>query len=149
MDYSQVTVVSDYLSADRSMYINNECLLQLDHEKREKDRHWFCDILSIDMRESKAYLCEITIDKTLNSLLKRLESWDNNWGELRSALLRDCSIPLEWEVTPWVFIPAGRRDIFDKKNNFKNFPSPFITHLESITPWLYDLHARTDKVLDN
>ncbi len=45
MDYYQ-GVVTDYLRADRAMFVNTECCIQLD-EGNNPDafpgRHWYCD----------------------------------------------------------------------------------------------------------
>ena len=48
MDYFQ-GVVTDYLRANRSVFVNTECLIQLDEgNKQLKCRHWFCDAMAVN-----------------------------------------------------------------------------------------------------
>lgn len=54
MDYFQ-GVVTEYLVADKAVYVNTELLIQLDKGQFTKERHWYCDaILSPDNRTEKA-----------------------------------------------------------------------------------------------
>jgi hypothetical protein len=42
MDYFQ-GVVTEYLRADRTIFVNTECLIQLDGgDPPGKGRHWYC-----------------------------------------------------------------------------------------------------------
>lgn len=69
MDYYQ-EIVAEYLDADRSVFLNMECFIQLEPGLRPpKDTTWYCDILAINLRESKAYLCEISYSKGLSAEL--------------------------------------------------------------------------------
>ena len=86
MDYFQ-GVVTDYLRANRSVFVNTECLIQLDEgNKQLKDRHWFCDAMAVNFKESTVYLCEITYSATMQSLVSRLHAWRMHWTELQLAV---------------------------------------------------------------
>jgi hypothetical protein len=60
-------------------------------------------------------------------------------------MTRDCSIPEEWRLCPWVFIPKEHNTIFDAKylrlatfgDGVSEMPKPRVTHLESVVPWKY------------
>lgn len=145
MDYFQ-GVVTEYLRAKRSVFVNTECLLQLDDGNQTlKDRHWYCDIVAADFSEKAVYLCEVTYSATMQSLIGRLTAWRQQWPMLVSAIRRDCGIPSDWTVTPWVFIPAKYKTKFVEKlqvlnsaeEPFCEMPMPRITHLESTLPWEY------------
>jgi hypothetical protein len=155
MDYFQ-GVVTEFLRAKRSMFVNTECLIQLDvGNKQIKDRHWYCDAVAVDLKESTIYLCEITYSSTLQSLIKRLHAWRMHWSELSIAILRDSGAPKDWQVQPWVFIPEAHHPVLNKK--FAQIESPkdgttcmpklLVTHLENVLPWVYkntwDLQAHT------
>jgi hypothetical protein len=106
--------------------------------------HWYCDAVAVDFRESAIFLCEISYSKSLSALLKRLEGWNANWNLLRAALVRDCSVPREWSVRPWVFIPDGCRDVLGKGlakflcAEEQQMPDPKVTNLEDVVPWKYE-----------
>jgi hypothetical protein len=88
MDYFQ-GVVTEYLRADRAMFVNTECCIQLT-PSANPDRtgpHWFCDAVAVNLRDAEVFLCEVTYSKTLGALNKRLISWASNWG-LRLCLCR-------------------------------------------------------------
>jgi hypothetical protein len=145
MDYFQ-GVVTEYLRAKRSVFVNTECLLQLDDgPKTLKDRHWYCDIVAADFSEKAVYLCEVTYSATMQSLISRLTAWRRHWPMLVSAIRRDCGIPSDWTVSPWVFIPAKYKDKFLERfqalnspdNSSSEMPTPRITRLESTLPWEY------------
>lgn len=145
MDYFQ-GVVTEYLRAKRSVCVNTECLLQLDEGKNTPtNRHWYCDIVAVDFSEKCVYLCEVTYSATMQSLLARLSAWREHWPMLLSAIHRDCGIPSDWTVSPWVFIPEKYKGKFVEKiqaqsataSNVNGMPMPRITHLESTLPWSY------------
>ena len=115
LDYFQ-GVVTEYLRANRAVFVNTECLIQLDEgDKQFKDRHWYCDAMAVNFKDKAIYLCEITYSGTMQSLVGRLQAWQSNWAELTAAVIRDSGTPRDWTVQPWVFIPQKRRDVFDKK----------------------------------
>jgi hypothetical protein len=146
MDY-YLGVVTEYLRADRAVFVNTESLIQLDPgDVPVKDRHWYCDVMAVSFLERTAYLCEITYSTTMHSLLARLQGWEENWAELRAAVFRDCRIPPEgWQIQPWVFIPEKCHPVFKKKfalltptiGTSIHMPTPFVTYLEEVVPWKY------------
>lgn len=144
MDYFQ-GVVTEYLRANRCVFVNTECLLQLEvGDTPAKGRHWYCDAVAVNLQESRAFLCEVTFSSSLSAVINRLQAWYKHWPELRTALARDCSIPETWHVQPWVFIPQERESLFERKIGsiaFQDIPSemprPKVTPLESVTPWKY------------
>jgi hypothetical protein len=91
MDYFQ-GVVADYLSADRTVFVNPERRIQLhSNGPLRKGEHWYCDILAVNFRDSTVYLCEVTLSRTVAALLKRLREWNANWPAVRAAVARDNS----------------------------------------------------------
>lgn len=144
LDYFQ-GVVTEYLVADRAAYVNTELLIQLDEKSPLKGRHWYCDAAAISFREKKMYLCEVTYSKSMSALSNRLLAWSIHWGELVAALKRDCRIPDDWQIEPWVFIPekyspALKRKIIslaDDHNSINGMPYPRIIFLEDVMPWKY------------
>ncbi len=144
MDYFQ-GVVTEYLRAKRSVFVNTECLLQLDNGKTLKDRHWYCDIVAANFSEKTVYLCEVTYSATMQTLIGRLAAWQQHWPLLVAAIHRDCGIPADWTVSPWVFIPEKYKGRFLERFQLmsqsgdvnKAMPTPRITHLESTLPWAY------------
>ena len=150
MDYFQ-GIVTDYLRADRSMYVNTECLIQLEPgDAPKKGSHWYCDTVAVDLRNSVAYLCEVTYSSSLHALIGRLGAWDSHWPSFRDALARDCSIPKSWLVQPWLFLPEDRIELLNTKldalnldpEDPKRMPAPRVTFLESVVPWKYKAHNR-------
>ena len=145
MDYFQ-GVVTDYLRANRSVFVNTECLIQLDEgNKQVKGRHWFCDAMAVNFKESTVYLCEITYSATMQSLISRLNAWRRHWPEVQSAVLRDSGVPTGWKVQPWVFIPKQNHESFNAKigpsqsatGQHAPMPPPRVTYLEAVLPWEY------------
>ena len=145
MDYFQ-GVVTEYLRANRSVFVNTECLIQLDEGNVQlKGRHWFCDAMAVNLKEQTVFLCEVTYSTTMQSLISRLQAWQNNWQELHCAVLRDSGAPKEWKVQPWIFIPEPHHKTFAKKfvqshlttGSVPSMPKPRITYLESVLPWTY------------
>ena len=154
MDYFQ-GVVTEYLRANRSVFVNTECLLQLDAGQPQKNRHWYCDAVAVNFKDTTVYLCEITYSATMQALLARLHSWRSNWAELTAAVLRDSSIPATWSVQPWLFIPKKHHEVFVKKSARPSptpgvsaeMPSPRITYLEAVVPWEYCTWDRKEDAL--
>lgn len=152
MDHFQAVVV-DYLRADRSVFVNTECCIQLDPgaNPNTSGPHWYCDALALNLREKSVFLCEVTYSQSLDSLLKRLTGWGENWVALRKALVRDCNIQSDWLVQPWVFIPSGLNAAFNNKltkvptveQGRSEMPIPKVTHLEEVVPWKYRSWDRT------
>jgi len=145
MDYFQ-GVVTEYLRADRSMFVNTECLLQLDiGAAPDKGRHWYCDAVAVNLREKTVYLCEVTYSSTLHALITRLKAWDSHWPQLCEAIQRDCATDKTWKVQPWIFIPKDRQDTLTKKMSefmaiemsLSRMPIPKVKYLEDVVPWKY------------
>ena len=156
MDYFQ-GVVTEYLRADRAMFVNTECLIQLNPaDTPAKGTHWYCDAVAANFRETTLYLCEVTYSTTLYSLLGRLQTWSTNWRALRAALVRDCGVPEAWQVKPWLFVPEARMARLTNKlvmltnvgSADGNMPAPRITYLESVVPWKYRTWDRKVSALE-
>lgn len=145
MDYFQ-GVVSDYLRANRATFVNAECCIQLDAGGEPlKGRHWYCDAVAANFLDSTIYLCEITYSKQLKGLVDRLHAWSKCWPELCTSIARDCSVPSNWTVRPWVFIPSELRSKLDARlqsvgtlmGAAGQMPHPRVTNLEDVLPWKY------------
>lgn len=139
-DYYQGVVI-EHLRKKQCMFFNYEILLQLDAGRPQRNRHWFCDFMAIDLKNREGFLCEVTYSKELSALRKRLTAWQVHWSDLKSALCRDCGIESDWPVFPWVFLPkcyATKFDRFVKKlapSSSGGMPEPKVTFLEDVVPW--------------
>lgn len=140
MDYFQ-GVVTEYLVAEKSTYVNTELLIQLDSGVPAKGRYWYCDAAAVNFSEKTVYLCEVTYSKTMSSLAKRLLAWNENWDELVFSMRRDSKIPNDWSIQPWAFIPEQYHSSLKNKiasiEAESRMPYPRITYLESVVPWKY------------
>ena len=145
MDYFQGVVV-EYLRANRSTFVNTECLIQVEPgDAPAKGTSWYCDAVALDMKHQIAYLCEVTYSKSLHALAKRLQAWNDAWPQICDAIHRDCSIPKDFKIMPWVFVPKTSEDLLRAKlsaylvneRNTNNMPYPKIEFLENVTPWNY------------
>jgi hypothetical protein len=149
MDYFQ-GVVTEYLRANRSTFVNTECLIQLDDQPvPAKGSHWYCDAVAVNFIEMRVYLCEVSYSTTLTALIKRLSDWSYNWPAIRNAIHRDCGVSKDWHVVPWLFIPKERRTILDAKvarlslrMKDAGMPIPLVKHLEDVVPWKYQTWNR-------
>lgn len=153
MDYYQ-GIVTEYLRADRAMFVNTECCIQL-NPGANPDRtgpHWYCDAVAINLRDRQVFLCEISFSSSLYDLGKRLIAWHSNWHALRLALARDLFVDSSWPVTPWAFVPQelaptlGRRlapTYACEPMLAEQMPYPKVTALEEVVPWKYRSWNRT------
>lgn len=145
MDYFQ-GVVTEYLRAKRSRFVNTEYMINLDVDGTyKKDRHWYCDAVAIDFADSTVHLCEITYSKTLQAVLRRFQFWCNHWPEVVAAIRRDSELKGDWQMVPRVFIPGDLEDqLADRLARIKwpaecsiQMPKPIVTRLEEVLPWKY------------
>ena len=147
MDYYQ-NVVVDYLRADRAVFVNTECCIQLiDHPNPDRSGlHWYCDAVAVDFRSKTIFLCEISYSKSLGALIERLTAWNQHWPELCDALRRDCSIPADLSVIRlWLFVPEKSiTALVNRLEAMKAF-QPRITSLENVHPWEYSSWNHQDK----
>src|SRR4051812_3721392 len=112
MDYYE-NVVVHYLRADRSLFINTECCIQLNQGNPDTSGpHWYCDCVAVDFRNKAIFLCEtsyskkgISYSKKGDGLAGRLRGWHENWPGVCFALTRDSFLPSGWPVQPWLFVP--------------------------------------------
>lgn len=140
-------VVLDFLRADRRLFVNAQCCIQLNPGSNPDTSgpHWYCDAVAVNVRDRAAYLCEISYAARLPTLLNRLRSWDEHWERLRTALARDCGIPADWTVRPWLFVPNDRLERLRLGTAALSLmPDPRITALEEVLPWRYRSWDRGD-----
>ena len=134
-------VVLDYLRADRAIFLNTECCIQLKKAVNpdKSGPHWYCDAVACDFRTPCIYLCEFSYSRQLGSLLKRLKQWNDNWQDLRCALTRDCCITADWSARPWLFVPVHLVELLvSRLQQMQDSAStPKITTLEMVQPWKY------------
>ncbi len=145
MDYFQ-GVVTEFLRANRSTFVNTEYLIQLDESPTPlKGRHWYCDALAVNFQHSTVYLCEITYSKTMSALLGRLQAWASHWEGVCASISRDSQLCGTWKFQPWVFVPQDSTTLLIRKLEVSStpirpqspMPAPLITTLESVSPWNY------------
>jgi hypothetical protein len=146
MDFYQ-GVVTDYLRADRAVFLNTECCIQVNPGENPDSSgpHWYCDAIAVDLRKSSVFLCEISYSTSLDALIKRLNDWNEHWPTVCAAIVRDCHMPPTWPVRPWLFVPAARIELLHAKlaqiakNDGKELrlPEPLVTCLEDVVPWKY------------
>ena len=144
MNYYE-SVVIDYLRADRALFVNTECCIQINTGENPDTSgpHWYCDAAACDFRDRTIFLCEISYSKQLTDLLKRLIGWHENWDAVCSSLVRDSFLPADWPVRPWLFVPEGLIPVLLRR--FEQIGSggiplrfqPRITTLEMVQPWKY------------
>jgi len=142
MNYYE-SVVVDYLRADRAIFGNTECCVQVNQADNpdSSGAHWYCDAVAVDFRAQGIFLCEISYATELSALKKRLHGWHDNWEAVRHALSRDSSLP-EWPVRPWLFVREDHLPLLLKalgeigKGEALRF-RPRITTLEMVQPWHY------------
>ncbi|HEX4038636.1 MAG TPA: hypothetical protein VHX37_11310 [Acidobacteriaceae bacterium] len=161
MDYYQGVVV-DYLRADRAVFVNTECCIQLERGANPDTSgpHWYCDAVAIDLRgapndgKPTVFLCEISYAEKLAALLDRLKQWSEHWDKVQEALKRDCNVPGEWPVRPWLFVPqgsiarlVGKLELMKGPNGLAVF-NPRITPLECVQPWNYHSWQHRDSDTD-
>lgn len=145
MDYYQ-GVVQDYLTADRRVFISPEYLIELDEGRATvKGRSWFVDILAVDLSQNSVTLCEVTLSKTPDALLKRLRQWSSAWLEVQQRITSTSQLPLGMAFGVRVFTPghdelAARLEERLKKEQLAFVPT--VTRLEDIAPWLYTANKR-------
>ena len=147
MSYYQ-EIVAEYLRADRSIFMNHEFTIQLEHgvAQPKKCTSWISDIVAVDFRNRTVFLCEVTYSQTLSALIKRLKCWSDNWPDIVRALRRDSCVPDDFIVRPWVFIPESLIGLFVKKFQASRAEFekkvPLITPLEMTAPWEYSTWNR-------
>lgn len=150
MDHFEGIVV-DYLRADRALFVNPQCSIQLESLGAvKKGASWYCDALTVDFRNSTVFLCEVSYSTTLYSLQKRLTEWAQNWEQLQSAVRRDCFFPDNWPIRPWLFVRERSiikivSTLVSIENRIDVKLRPKITPLEMTPPWLYNTWDRTEE----
>src|ERR1700687_1112997 len=150
MNYYE-SVVIDYLRADRALFVNTECCLQVNPADNpdKSGPHWYCDAVVADFRSGTVFLCEISYGAQLSDLTKRLKGWHENWKGVCHALVRDSFLPKAWPVRPWLFVPEKLVPLLLKRlAQIKTGQTlefvPRITPLELVQPWLYRGFSRVD-----
>jgi hypothetical protein len=152
VDYYQ-GVVLDYLRTDRTVFVNPECCIQLKKCRTPaKGEHWYCDAVVLDFGGDPpkppppptVFLCEVSYAKGLGTLIHRLKQWAEHWDGadgVRKAVARECMVPEDWPVRPWLFVPQEWVDKLVARVNLMigadGHPifRPRMTTLESVQPW--------------
>lgn len=155
MDFYQGVVI-DYLRADRAVFVNTECCIQLNEGPNPDNsgHHWYCDAVAVDFRNRETFLCEISFEESLGKLKKRLNEWIGHWPELCKALKRDSKVPADFGVRPWLFVPARSvAQIIASLEATKGADgTPLfktrITPLEKVQPWFYHSWNHRDCMTD-
>lgn len=137
-------VVVDYLRADRALFVNVECCIQLNQASNPDNSgpHWYCDAVACDFRNRTVFLCEISYEARLTKLVERLSAWNENWKQLCAGLRRDSFTPENWPIRPWLFVPELLIPTLLKRidgigpGTTLAF-TPRITTLEMVQPWRY------------
>ena len=140
MNYYE-SVVIDYLRADRRIFVNTQCLIQLNsaHNPDTSGPHWYCDAIAADFKAQTVFLCEISYQDNCSTLLRRLRDWGKHWPQVQAAVRRDSLVPPDWPFRVWLFVRADRtklvRDALKKAN--LDCLGTRITSLEDVQPWRY------------
>ena len=131
-------IVAEYVRADRRYFVNPEFLLQdeLAEDDEDKKKHWFVDLLAINLKKREAFLCEVTYAKQPKALMSRLRNWHQHWQMVRNALERHSGISSDWRVRPWLFVPQSSIEALCKRLPSFEIP-PLITPLEMTAPWSF------------
>jgi hypothetical protein len=144
MDYYQGTV-TEYLRADRSVFINTECLIQIKPGKEApKGSSWYCDAIAVDFRAKTIFLCEASYSESQQTQIKRIKEWNDHWMEICDALANKNynNLPSEWQVRPWLFVPGKYlKRLLEGLESIRHTQElnlvPRITILEMVQPWEY------------
>jgi hypothetical protein len=144
MDYFEGVVVN-YLRADRAIFVNTECCIQLNPADNPDTSgpHWYCDAVALDLREKTVFLCEISYNKQLADLTRRLKGWNDHWKPVCQALNRDSFVAAGLPVRPWLFIPEDLVAlVLERLEQIRGAEAlnyvPRITTLEMVQPWKYN-----------
>jgi len=149
MNYYE-SVVIDYLRADRAVFVNTECCIQINpgDNPDTSGPHWYCDAVALNFRCKEIFLCEISYAAQLGDLTKRLRAWHDNWQSVIDALYRESMIcEFRWPVRPWLFVREDRVPLLKEQlNRIANGQplkfNPKITPLEKVQPWLFSTFSR-------
>lgn len=144
MDYFESVVVG-YLRADRAIFLNTECCIQINEGDNPDTSgpHWYCDAVACDFKAKTAFLCEFSYAKGIPKLGERLRQWEANWESILVALARDSCLPKDWSVRTWLFVPEEYLEVLLRRlrkiQGLRNTLSfrPRITTLEMTQPWRY------------
>ena len=146
------TVVMDYLLADKAVFVNTACRIQLDAEGTPENpkQHCSCDAVTIDLRHGAVYLCETAFEHKLPSLLKKLSAWTKNWDSVQTALRRECMVPANWRVHVWLFVPRKSIEMLDERLEQlrQTVGARFkvkLTALEEVQPWRFSRWERREE----
>lgn len=144
MDYFQ-GVVLEYLRADRSCFVNPEFWVRGNPDRPHDKPHWFVDAVALHMKHKVVYLCEVTYAKQPRALMKRLESWKQNWETIEQTLRADTYVDKNWPLIPWIF---GAPDTLAAINSAlgRLFPEARKTDLEEVLPWKYCTYDRKEEI---
>src|SRR5580658_9598011 len=152
MDYYQ-GVVTEYLRADRSLFVNTECCIQINPGDNPDGTgpHWYCDAVAVNPGSKRIFLCEVSYSETLQALIERLAAWNEHWTKIQEALGRESHLPQDWTIQPWLFVPQSHVEKLKKGlerikggNGALNF-KPIITTLEMVQPWKYHSWNRPEE----
>jgi hypothetical protein len=152
MDFYQGVVV-EYLRADRALFVNTEYCIQLGCGNPDTSGpHWYCDAVALDFREKKIWLCEISYARTLASLIKRLDAWNQHWDDVGAAVKElsalEGTVLSHWTVQPWLFVPKGAREVLIPAITRFEKLEPKITDLQDVQPWKFSMWDRTHPLLN-
>jgi len=145
MDFYQ-SIVAEHLQRDRGCFLNTEFyLVERNPVENTKKKEWFVDIVAIDLRYGRIWLCEVSYAKGLSSLFKRLGEWSSKWGNVCARLKAEACLTDEmqtWPIYVWAFIAPKT----DERNNWKAEKDKIehlqfgghkarITELDQVAPW--------------
>ena len=144
----------DYLRADRAVFVNTQCCIQLNDNPNPDTSgpHWYCDAVAVDFSVGTVFFSELSYAAKLSAMIERLKQWSDNWPDLRRALVRDCKVPSDWPVCPWLFVPEKTipmlvtRLCAIKGDDGLPVFRPRITPLECVQPWQYISWNHPDKL---
>ena len=144
MNYYE-SVVIEYLRADRALFLNTQCCIQLNEGKNPDTSglHWYCDAVATDFRRKSVFLCEISYSAQLSDMLRRLKGWHDSWELICKALIRDSALPVDWPMRPWLFVPEDRLGHLNSwyegitRGGVTAKFAPLVTTLEMVQPWRY------------
>jgi hypothetical protein len=138
-------IVVNYLRADkRSMFMNTEYCISLDWNRTLAKRHWYCDILAVNVHVMTVFLCEVSIASPPRLLMRRLRNWYKHWDLIPAAIAENSGFTKDihlWQFRPWIFVPQDHvsyvqsclKEMLESVAKF----APMITTLEMVQPWKF------------
>lgn len=136
MDVSYENVIAAWLVADGQTLIAPQYPLRIGEPTMAEPVRW-PDILAVQPKNRRAFLCEVTWSKDWSRHGKKIAEYRDHIDNIRASLEHWLGIEGEaWQISVWYFVPAAHVEKIRSMETGVDFPLK-VTSLESIKPWSY------------